>query len=216
MNLRLLLALGTIAVSSLAADAPAKITSEKVRDGYRVFTRITKEPKSVGAEFAGRCISTQAMDQVMKETGPHAMHYLHYYLNDAAQHHRDAPIGGAYPPGSVIVKEKLFAGSAARSADFTQVDAVAGMIKREPGSSPKTGDWEFFYFYPRFAPADGKAIAWEKAKDLKSCVSCHSNAADMVFARFNEPYVMPTDRENRKAIKLEVAPAEKLQPGLPK
>ena len=216
MTIRFLLALGMIAASSLAADAPAKITPEKVRESYKTFARVTKEPKSVGAGFAGRCNVTPEMEQVVKETGSHAMHYLHYYLNEVAQHHRDARIGGAYPAGSVIVKEKLFAGSAARSADFTQVDAVTGMIKREPGSSPKTGDWEFFYFNPRSVSPDGKAIAWEKAKDLKSCVSCHSNAADMVFARFNEPCIMPADRENRKALKLEVAPAEKLQIGGPK
>ena len=216
MNLRLNLALGTIAASSLAADGPAKITPEAVRGSYRTFARVTKEPKSVGAEFAGLCVVTPEMERVAKEAGPHAMHYLHYYLNELAQHHRDARSGGAFPAGSVIVKEKLFAGEAGRSANFTQVDAVTGMIKREPGSSPKTGDWEFFYFNPRSVSPDGKAIAWEKAKDLKSCVSCHSNAADMVFGRFNEPYVMPSDREKRKAIKLEVAPAEKLQIGGPK
>ena len=68
-------------------------------------------------------------------------------------------------------------------------------IKREHDSSPETGDWEFFYFHPRSASPNGKAIVWEKAKDLKSCASCHCNAPDMVFGRFAEPYVMPTDRE---------------------
>jgi hypothetical protein len=133
------------------------------------------------------------------------MHYLHYYLNEVAQRHLDDRIGGAYPPGSVIVKEKLF-GTGRRGVELART-AVAGMIKREPGSSRKTGDWEFFYFGPGSVSG--------KAKDLKSCVSCHSNAANMVFGRFNEPYALPADREKRKAIELEVAPVKNLQLSLP-
>ena len=205
--------MGMINATVIAADVPPAITPEKVRENYKTFARITKEPKSIGAEFADFC-DVPRMEEMMKETGPHVMHYLHYYLNEVAQRHRADRISGAYPPGSVIVKEKLF-GTGRRGVELART-AVAGMIKREPGSSPKTGDWEFFYFGQGFGPVDGKAIVWEKAKDLKSCVSCHSNAADMVFGRFNEPYVMPEMGENRKAIRLEVAPTEKLQLGPPK
>jgi hypothetical protein len=205
MKFRSLLGIGLINATVIAADAPPAITPEKVRENYKTFARITKEPKSIGAEFAEFCSLPPGVEQMMKETGPHAMHYLHYYLNEVAQRHRDDRTGGAYPPGSVIVKEKLF-GTGRRGVELA-LTAVAGMIKREPGSSPKTGDWEFFYF--------GSRLGSENAKDLKSCVSCHSNASNMVFGRFNEPYAMPADREKRKAIELEVAPVKNLQLSLP-
>jgi hypothetical protein len=144
------------------------------------------------------------------------MSSVHYYLNGVAQQYREARSDGAYPAGSVIVKEKLIADPAAKDRGFTRINAVAGMIKRERGASPETGDWEFFYFSPRSAPSDGKAGMWEKAADLKSCVSCHSNAKDMVFGRFNEPYVTPSNGEPGGTIRLEVAPSEDQQLGLPK
>ena len=110
-----LLAVSIHTASSLAADDPAKITAEKVRESYKTFTRITKEPKSVGAEFAGYtdlCDPFVGVDAVKKDVGPHAIGYLHYYLNGMAQLHRAGQIRGAYPIGSVIVKEKISAGSA--------------------------------------------------------------------------------------------------------
>ena len=184
-----------------------------MRDDYRTFTRITKEPKSIGAKIDEGCIGFPGQEQMGKETGPHSGHYVHYYLNVVAQSHRDARIGTAYPPGSVIVKEKLWGGDAGpedigRTRDFTRVTAVAGMIKRKPKSNPTTGDWEFFYFSNASLSKDGKVGALGKAKDLKSCVSCHSNAMDMVFGRFDKPYVMPKAADGGKALKLEVAPKE--------
>lgn len=218
MTLRLLPALALIAASSFAADAPVKITPEAVRENYRTFfARVTNKPKSIGAEFAESCAGFPGLELMGKETGPHASHYVHYYLNGAAQLHRDAHQGTAYPPGSVIVKEKLWGGDAgredvgrsrdlARSRDFTRITAVAGMIKLEPGANPKAGDWEFFYFLEPLEGSTEQIRERKKLKELKSCAGCHSSAPDMVFGRFNEPCKMPAAGENRKAIKPEVAP----------
>ena len=208
----LLLAVGMVNAAALAADGPEKITPEKVREDYKTFTRVTKEPKSIGAELFEGCLEIPGMEQMRKETGPHAMHYLHYYLNEHAQRHRVGRVGGVYPPGSVIVKEKLFEGTGKRGAEPV-VTAVAGMMKRESGSNPKTGDWEFFYLNPRSVDAKGKPIEFQQRKELKSCVGCHSNAPDLVFGRFEQPYKMPSPGESGKAIRLEVAPADGLPLG---
>ena len=106
MNPRYALAFGIVVTMALGADAPVKITPEKVRESYKTFTRVTKEPKSIGAEFAGLCWEPPGVKQMRKETGPHAMHYLHYYLNEVAQRHRESRVGGAYPPGGVIVNRE--------------------------------------------------------------------------------------------------------------
>ena len=220
MRFQHLLAIGILTASSLAADDLAKITAEAVRENYRTFfARITNKPKSIGAEFAESCAGFPGLERMAKETGPHFEHYVHYYLNGVAQLHRDARSGGAYPAGSVIVKEKLWGGygfgggedvgqsrDLRRARDFTRVTAVAGMIKRESGSSPTTGDWEFFYFLEPLAGSTDQIRDRRKAKELKSCVGCHSNAADMVFGRFDKPYVMPKAADGEKAFKLKVAP----------
>ena len=145
MRFHHLLAVAVFTAPSFAADDPAKITAEAVRESYKTFTRATKEPKSVGVGLDSLCVPSP-VEEVRKETGPHALHYLHYYLNDGAQSHRAARARRAYPPGSVIVKEKLFEPDR-RDGNFV-LTAVAGMIKREPGSSPTTEDWEFFTAIP--------------------------------------------------------------------
>jgi hypothetical protein len=176
---------------ALAADAPLVPTPEKVLEDYKKLERITKEPKPIAAELSILCRSTPAQDAVKKETGPHAMRYVNYYLNEAAQHHFAGGADEDYPTGSVLVKEKQF--GFARDLGIEQIEAVAGMIKGAPGSNPQTHDWEFFYFYPKAAGNEGdvKPLSWIRAKDVQHCAGCHSSAKDMVFARFNEPYKTP-------------------------
>jgi hypothetical protein len=68
---------------------------------------------------------------------------VHYYINPAGEAHRSSGSKGAWPAGSVLMKEKLTTDAV---RDARTIAAVAGMIKGAPGSSPKTGDWQFFYF----------------------------------------------------------------------
>ena len=213
MNSRHALAFGIIVTTAWAVEDSAKVTPAKVLESYKAFARVTKEPKSVGAEFAGLCSLPPSMLQAIKETGPHVSHYLHYYLSETAQHHRDAGGKGDYPAGSVIVKEKLYAGGVFPSHNTKRIAAVAGMIKGTPGSNPRAHDWEFFYFSPKTDSQDKKPAAWRKEKDMASCAGCHSSEPDLVFGRFNEPYKMPKPGESGKAIRLEVAPADGLPLG---
>ncbi len=208
MKPRHALAFGIIVTTAFAAEDSAKVTPEKVLEAYKTFTRVTKEPKSIGAEFAGLCNVPPSIVQAAKETGPHVSHYLHYYINETAKHHRDGGGKGDYPAGSVIVKEKLLAGGLFPSRNLDQIGAVVGMIKREPGSNRRTHDWEFFYFSPQNESRDKKPTAWRKEKDVASCAGCHSSEPDMVFGRFNEPYKIPTPGKSEKSIRLEVTPAD--------
>jgi hypothetical protein len=193
MNLRCALSFNiAMAAVALAADAPVAPTPQKVLKDYKKLVRITKEPKSIAAELAILCRSTPPQDAVKKETGPHAMRYVHYYLNDAAQRRFESGGDGDYPAGSVIVKEKLSRSIAADKSDAMPVDAVAGMIKGAPGSNPQARDWEFFYFERNDAVQPGRSEeAWAPAGNVQHCAGCHSNARDMVFGRFNGPYKTP-------------------------
>ena len=135
---------------------------------YRDLIRATKTPKSLSAQFATLCGFSAAMDAEVKRSGPHAIQYVNYYRSESAVQ----PATGAWPVGSVLVKEKLgfdFKGGAA------QPTAIAGMIKRAAGTAPKTGDWEFFW------SENGKL----SQKSMAHCAGCHSGAArDFVFTDF--------------------------------
>ncbi len=118
------------------------------------------------------------MDAEEKRLGPHSMEYVNYYRSVSAVQ----PANGSWPVGSVVVKEKLGSGEVRipgvvfKSKRPTVPTAIAGMIKRPIGTSPKTGDWEFFW--------------WENGKlspnSMAHCAGCHSGAArDFVFTDFN-------------------------------
>jgi hypothetical protein len=95
------------------------------------------------------------------------------YLNDraAGEFSNAKP---AFPPGSIIVREKLLTGSDEDPA------SISVMIKRDRGYSPRSNDWEFFVL-------DGTAQKVIKSERAGSCLKCHSDAkaTDMVF----RPYV---------------------------
>jgi len=71
-----------------------------------------------------------------------------------------------YPPGTLL-----------------QLVPQEAMVKREPGFSPETADWEFFFLQ---VDSDGTTIA-ERGKDEAenafggNCFDCHSLAADNDF-----------------------------------
>lgn len=156
----LLLIAAFAALSAIAADTPVA-TPESVAKSYATtLTRITDKPKAVGPEFAAMCDDSTARAKY----GPHVHHFVHHYRNQSAMH----PAAN-FAPGSVLVKEKL---EAAPNAGKPSVRLVTGMIKQPAGTSPKTGDWQFF------VSRDGKV---ETAK-MESCAGCHSGAKrDYVF-----------------------------------
>ena len=147
-------------LTAIGADAPIP-TAEAVSKTYaKTLTRLTDKPKSVGPEFTTLCDDRPAVVKY----GPHVHADVHHYRNESAK----APKGN-FPPGSVLVKEKIERDG---SAVAPVVLLVTGMIKQPAGTSPKTGDWLFF------VGRDGKV---ETAK-MEDCAGCHSGAKrDYVF-----------------------------------
>jgi hypothetical protein len=93
----------------------------------------------------------------------------------------------AFPPGSIVVKEKLYfhpgpTGSTKES--LSEVSAVTGLIKHVEGYDARTGDWEFFYF-----EKDGPINRGAKAQ-FAGCADCHHDSpTDYVFGDFARPAV---------------------------
>jgi hypothetical protein len=179
---RLLLALAVVAIAATAAEAPT-VSDETLR-AYKSLHKMTARPRSVATEFAALCDTPPAAGEAMKRTGPHYAHFIHAYMNDAA-HARFAKGGNAaFPEGSIVVKEKLYA-NRQQNDNPPVLSAVAGMIKRAPGYAPKNGDWEFFYF-----EKDG-AMQRNAALDAK-CADCHRDArTDYVFGDFAKGKAIP-------------------------
>jgi len=147
-------------ITAVGAEAPVP-TPETIAKTYATtLTRLTDKPKAIGPEFATLCSDIPARNKY----GPHAYHYVHHYRNESAQLSR-----GNFAPGSVLVKEKL---EGSGKDDALVVSLVTGMIKQPAGTSPKTGDWQFF------VSRDGKV----ETDKMESCAGCHSGAKrDYVF-----------------------------------
>ena len=160
MKLSLILAAATL--PAVAANAPIP-TAELIAKSYaKALTRLTDKPKSISAELAGMC-STIPADA---KFGPHSRHFVHHYRNELAMMAK-----GDFPPGSVLVKEKL--SPKERAGGPLAVVYATGMIKQPAGTSPKSGDWLFFEF------TEGKLV---DAK-VEGCAGCHSGAKrDYVFS----------------------------------
>lgn len=76
--------------------------------------------------------------------------------------------GGVFPVGSTIVREKLLRPNASP-------ELLAVMIKRDSGSNPKGGDWEFLIL-------TGDAAKVKSREKTGGCLECHSRSEnDFVF-----------------------------------
>jgi hypothetical protein len=171
----------TLAAAAIAAKAPE--ISEAVLRGYQQsMHKMNAQPHSVDTGLAILCKIPPEAEAAQKRDGLHYGHWINVYMNELARKQFEAKSADPYPPGSIILKEKLLSALPAHS-DMT---AIAGLIKHAPGYNKATGDWEFFY-----AEANGK-MERGGAATLASCARCHQNApGDYVFGDFAKPAAPP-------------------------
>jgi hypothetical protein len=110
--------------------------------------------------------------------GPHRDKYISVYVNPVGQKQILAQKPGAYPIGTVIVKEK-FSDKQGGTPELSTV-----MVKRERGFNPSSGDWEY-------AVLDGKSTLVERGR-IATCQSCHAS-------RKNQDFVFRTYRPGAPA-----------------
>lgn len=159
--MKLPLFLTVVTLTAFAAGAPIPGPEVVAQNYSKTLTRLTDKPKSISAELAGLCSSIAAD----KTFGPHSRSFVHQYRNELA-----LTAKGNFPPGSVLVKEKLF--PVAKEGGPLTVASATGMIKQLAGTSPKSGDWLFFEV------VEGQVVT---AK-MEGCAGCHSGAKrDYVF-----------------------------------
>jgi hypothetical protein len=145
------------------------------------YTKITKDAVYVNPELAILCrgASKEDVEAARARSGPHANTAILIYMNPPAAS-AFATNAGAFPVGSVIVKQKKFLGYRENGKWVYDVNnGAGGMVKRSPGYDSDHGDWEYFYF------ADPKKI---ESGRIVSCVQCHEAAKekDHVFGTWRK------------------------------
>ncbi len=158
-------------LAMLAQDAAPRYTGDKelVRpEGYREWVFI-------GATL-GMSYSEGASEAA---PGPQEFHNL--YITPAA--YREYKKSGKFPEGTMLVMEKLSAGSRVspnQRGNFE--DKALGIEVALKDSSQYDESWAYFNFIRR----DGSAAPSVKAFNKESCWACHNEhaATDNVFTQF--------------------------------
>ena len=99
---------------------------------------------------------------------------------------------GDYPEGAILVKEIVTYEGGSRQ--FAEVDGLLAMVKREPGFSESSRDWEWFAIAPDFSTIE------KRGPDVNNggCSACHTltdnepGARDFVFVHPSE-YIAEDD-----------------------
>ncbi len=131
----------------------------------RKLVRITAEPFHVAAADFALCRAA------IGPTDPHDG-WIHVYVTLGGQQVMQTG-KGVYPPGTIILKQKL-KDAAGKKAEF-----FTGMVKRAKGFNPEVGDWEFFVM-------NSEATVARPPLSVQSCVECHApfRATDFVSRRY--------------------------------
>ena len=133
--------------------------------GYKKWTLVNAKPQHIPTLVAVACAAPQ------QGRGSHPStqgKYIRVFVNEKGKAAMFAPTPH-FPPGSVVVKEKL------PSASSLAPELLTVMIKRQSGFDTSKGDWEYLV-----TDGSGKK-AYQRGK-LANCQSCH-------LARPNSDYV---------------------------
>jgi hypothetical protein len=134
------------------------------------FVLVTAKPFHVISPSAVLCASPRMVRRA--QASPHNGHWIDVYVSRAG--YGTMMSGkGTYPPGTIILKQKF------QDAAGTQTELFTGMLKREKGYAPQTGDWQFFAL-------NSDATAITSAGNVQSCINCHAplRATDFVSRRY--------------------------------
>jgi hypothetical protein len=146
--------------------------STQIRD-YRSWMRINPEPLRLPASLDFLCRAPTAADAVDTSRNPHRQKFFTVYVNDTGQHAMTHDSKPQFPPGSIIVKEKLL------DKIGGKVELLTAMIKRQAGYNAASGNWEYLVL-------DANGANVEARGKLANCQSCHSakKETDYVFRNY--------------------------------
>ena len=159
-----------VAGSAVGFGKSEATTLESIK-GFHGWKKANPTPVRLASKFDLLCApASLAMVQAEQKKNPHFQRVITVYANKIGE--KAMMMGGTFPVGSIIVKEKL--------DEHSMMPVLSTvMIKRKKGYNPKCGDWQFASTdaYATKVTADGK---------LESCMNCHKEQAnkDFVFKTY--------------------------------
>lgn len=123
---------------------------------YKKWTLVNPEPVLMNLAAAMDCVRVPGRT----EDSPHTHHYISVYVNPTGRAAMMTQRSPKFPPGSMIVKEKL------GSSSSQMPEVLTAMLKHEAGYNQESGDWEYVVL-------DGAASRIEGRGKLTNCQGCH-------------------------------------------
>ncbi len=169
-----ILLLGGMLAGCGPQHCPAPAPAGSLGLDYASWPAVTEKPYRVNPSLAMYCRGpspdeVRKQQQERKERGPHAETSVVVRVNPIGLEQYRA--GQPVPVGTVVIKEKY------HLTTDVPPDAVAAMIKREPGYDRDNGDWEYA-FEQRGAEPENKVVRGK----LSNCIACHKGArSDYLF-----------------------------------
>jgi hypothetical protein len=165
--------------STLALSASTKQPAQAVDSDlqkileYRKWTRVHTTPLPLSASLDILCRIPTREEEIQTSSNPHRRKYFSVYVNDAGYVAMMSQAKPLFPPGSIIVKEKLLAKESATP------ELLTVMLKHDRGFDKSNGDWEYMV-------VKGDTMKIEGRGQLASCSSCHTlkRETDYVFRSY--------------------------------
>ena len=163
----------------VSAQATIQDLTDALQSGrYLRWAEITREgPHAVPPRISMRCYVPPSeafqREKDRKRHGPHASTLIRVFVNRVGEAAFLPDRKGSFPPGTVIIKEKLSADSPV-SPGF----AFGAMVKHAAPAFSRTGGWQFLY------AERTESLKWRNG--AQACSSCHATrrSTDFVFAGY--------------------------------
>jgi len=162
---------GAIGVQAVAGAPDTQLAVPADLARYKQWPRLLESPANVPMKFWLMCMPPSAADRAAakEQYGPHSERTIMVYGNQLAAGALVSTGTRAFPPGAIVVKEKL------GRVEGGAAEGVAFMIKHQAPAFAASDGWEFRYF-----PSD------DPAGTQQACAPCHRRAPskDYVFGRY--------------------------------
>lgn len=158
-------------VEASIVEEPGHLVSDVIK-GYKQWTRVNPVPALFHSQIAALCGAPTQKQVKMETNNPHMDKFITVYVNNTGRHAMMEERTPRFPPGSVIVKEKL------ATKDSSMPELLTVMKKRAAGYDPVNGNWEYIAL-------DGSGKTIQARGKLEPCQACHLLVKDTDYVSRN-------------------------------
>jgi len=127
---------------------------------YREWILVNPDPYWVQGPRAAMCAAPARTKGNPTPSNPHQDKWIRVYVNPSGKSAMLKQKVPDFPPGTIIVKEKM------AQKDSEKPELLTVMAKRAKGYNPDKGDWEYLAM-------DGDAKKVQSRGKLANCQACH-------------------------------------------